>query len=237
MAEAFVDPTAVLGARCTLGHNVVLHARVVVGDDVDLCDNVVVCEGTRIGHRVRVQPGSVVGKQPVGNGRMKRVPESVAALWLGDDVVVGACSVLFAGSSFAEGVLIGDLATVRENVQVGRDSIIGRAVIVELNTRIGERVVLQSGCYITGDSVIEDDVFVGPEVSTSNDKYMGLRPVRYAGPHIEKGARIGNNATLLPGIRVGSQAIVGAGAVVTRDVQPGAVVAGVPAGPITMHRA
>jgi acetyltransferase-like isoleucine patch superfamily enzyme len=77
--------------------------------------------------------------------------------------------------------------------------------------------------------VLEDDVFVGPEVSTSNDKYMGLRPYPYRGALVQSGARIGNNATLLPGITIGPHAVVGAGSVVTRSVAAGKVVAGVPA--------
>ncbi len=229
MTDNFIHPTAMIGNNCIIGHNAVIHAGAILGNEVKIGDNVVIYESTHLGDCSRVDANTVLGKQPMGNRRMKRKPSSVSPLQLGSDVVIGACVVLFAGSTFANGVFIGDLATVRERVRVGRDSVIGRAVIVELNTQIGERVVLQSGSYITGDSVLEDDVFVGPEVSTSNDKYMGLKQFVYAGPYIESFARIGNNATLLPGIRVGAHAVVGAGAVVTKDVAYGDVVAGVPA--------
>ncbi|PQP85688.1 hypothetical protein CPT76_34390 [Paenibacillus sp. AR247] len=77
--------------------------------------------------------------------------------------------------------------------------------------------------------IIEDNVFIGPEVSTSNDKYMEPTKVPLKGPHIKKGARIGNNATLLPGIVIGENAVIGAGAVVTKDVTDGKTVKGVAA--------
>jgi acetyltransferase-like isoleucine patch superfamily enzyme len=77
--------------------------------------------------------------------------------------------------------------------------------------------------------IIEDNVFLGPCVSTSNDKYMGAGNYPYQGPIIKRGAKIGNNATLLPGITINENAIIGAGATVTKDVEAGKTAVGNPA--------
>lgn len=84
--------------------------------------------------------------------------------------------------------------------------------MVENNTKIGKRVTIQTGCYITADMTIEDEVFIGPCCSTSNDKYMGMGNYPYQGPTIKRGAKIGNNATLLPAVVIGEHAVIGAGA-------------------------
>lgn len=126
-------------------------------------------------------------------------------------------------------VFVGDLASIRENVAVESESIIGRNVMIEPNTYIGRRVTIQTSSYITAEMLIEDGVFIGPCVSTSNDKYMGSTNVDLHGPILKAGARIGNNASLLPNITVGAGAIVGAGAVVTKDVQEQDIVVGNPA--------
>jgi acetyltransferase-like isoleucine patch superfamily enzyme len=89
-------------------------------------------------------------------------------------------------------------------------------------------VTIQTSSYITSNMTIEDNVFIGPCCSTSNDKYMGKGNYVHQGPIIRQGAKIGNNATLLPGITVGEDAMIGAGAVITRDVLPGCTVVGNP---------
>jgi acetyltransferase-like isoleucine patch superfamily enzyme len=91
---------------------------------------------------------------------------------------------------------------------------------------------IQAHAYITAYSILEDDVFIAPCVTTTNDNYMGRTEKRLdliKGPRIRRGARIGGAAVLLPGIEIGEEAFVGAGAIVTRDVQPRAVVVGSPA--------
>lgn len=80
--------------------------------------------------------------------------------------------------------------------------------------------------------IIEDHVFFGPLVTSMNDKYMDRAEETFKGPHVKRGARIGGNATLLPGITIGEEAVIGAGAVVTKDVGPYTVAVGVPAKPI-----
>ena len=95
----------------------------------------------------------------------------------------------------------------------------------------GERVVIQTGAYVTGGTVVEHDVFLGPGVITTNDDSMGRHPhdEGLVGAVLRRACRIGGGAVLVPGVEIGEEAYVAAGAVVTRDVPPRAVAMGVPA--------
>jgi acetyltransferase-like isoleucine patch superfamily enzyme len=110
--------------------------------------------------------------------------------------------------------------------------VIGHGSLVENDTAIGPRVKIQAQAYVTAYTMIEEDVFIAPCVVTTNDNFMGRTEKRHElrrGPTIRRGARIGGGAVLLPGIEVGEEAFVGAGAVVTRDVPARTVVVGNPA--------
>jgi acetyltransferase-like isoleucine patch superfamily enzyme len=121
---------------------------------------------------------------------------------------------------------------VRERCEVGDDAVIGRGALVENDTTIGALTKIQAEAYITAYSTLEEEVFIAPCVITTNDNFMGRTEKRHAlrkGPTIRRGARIGGGAVLLPGIEIGEDAFVGAGAVVLRDVPARAVVVGNPA--------
>ena len=112
---------------------------------------------------------------------------------------------------------------MRERCRLGADCVVGARAIVENDSVLGARVKLQANAYVTAYSLLEDDVFIAPCVVTTNDNFMGRTEKRKAlvrGPVIRRGARIGGGAVLLPGIEIGEEAFVGAGAVVTRDVPP-----------------
>jgi UDP-2-acetamido-3-amino-2,3-dideoxy-glucuronate N-acetyltransferase len=200
-------------------------------ESVELGGHVVLHAGTRVGERARLQDGCVIGK-PLALG-----PQSLAAreipppATIGDGATVCAGAVVLAGASIGAGAVIGDQAHVRERAVVGEGSVVGRGSAVDNDVTIGARVRIQTGCYITGYSTVEDDVFVGPGVFTTNDDAMGRHepgaPLR--GAVLRRGCRVGGGAVLVPGIEVGEDAYVAAGAVVTRDVAPRAVVMGVPA--------
>lgn len=115
--------------------------------------------------------------------------------------------------------------------QIGKDCNICAHVLIENNVRIGDRVTIKSGVQLWDGAVIEDDVFIGPNATFSNDLFprSRKRPERFLSTTIKRGASIGANATLLPGITVGEYAMVGAGSVVTRTVPPNAIVTGNPA--------
>jgi acetyltransferase-like isoleucine patch superfamily enzyme len=139
---------------------------------------------------------------------------------------------VFAGAKLGARVLVGDGACVRERCVIGDDVVIGHGSLVENDTTIGARTKIQAQAYITAYTTVEDDVFIAPRVVTTNDNFMGRTEKRHKlrkGPTIRRGARIGGGAVLLPGVEVGEEALVGAGAVVTKDVPARAVVVGNPA--------
>ncbi|WP_453990406.1 DapH/DapD/GlmU-related protein [Bacillus nitroreducens] len=224
-----IHPSVVLGDNVKIGENVVIEENVIIGDSVSIGHHVVIKKDTKIGNFVQIGELTVLGKPTSSNKKMARKPgAALDPLVIDDYVMIGCNSVLYRGGKLNPGVFVGDLASIREKVEIGEDSIIGRNAIVETNTKIGNRVTIQTGCYITADMVIEDEVFFGPCCSSSNDKYMGMGNFKHQGPIVKKGAKIGNNATLLPAITIGENAIVGAGSVITKDVPPNKTVVGNP---------
>jgi UDP-2-acetamido-3-amino-2,3-dideoxy-glucuronate N-acetyltransferase len=130
-----------------------------------------------------------------------------------------------------QGTRVWQFVVVLKGAKIGSDCNICAQTLIESDVVIGDRVTVKSGVQIWDGSVIGDDVFIGPNATFSNDLYPRSKqyPKQFSGVSIHKGASIGANATLLPGITVGELAMVGAGAVVTKDVPPRAVVLGNPA--------
>ena len=222
--------SAKIGSDSVVGENVVVMENVRIGDNVYLGHNVVIHAGTKIGRDVHIEDGSILGRVPrSGVSSYRKASQELPPLEVGDGCVIGTNAIVYRGTRIGDQVLVGDLASIRERNIIGNRSIVGRLVMVEPNTKIGDHVIIQTGTHITGDATIEDDVFMGDEVSTTNDNAMGRGKGEYVGPHIKRGARIGSNATLLPGIVIGEGSIVAAGSVVTRDVPAYKVVMGVPA--------
>ena len=145
--------------------------------------------------------------------------------------ITGTGAVVFAGARIAAEAIIGDQSFVRERASIGERSVIGRGSVVDNDVRIGARVRVQTGVYLTAFTLLEDDVFVGPGATTTNDDTMSRHapetPLR--GAILRRACRVGAAAVLTPGVEIGEEAFVAAGAVVTRDVPPRAVVMGVPA--------
>jgi acetyltransferase-like isoleucine patch superfamily enzyme len=192
----------------------------------------IVHPGTVLGEGVKVLEHAVVGKQPVLSPRSTAKREPLPPAELGDGTIVSTGAVVFAGTRIGARAIVGDQSCIRERVELGDDVVVGRGVLVENDTTIGARTKLQAGAYVTAYSTLEDDVFVAPCVVTTNDNLMGRTERRHeliAGPTIRRGARVGGGAILCPGVEIGEEAFVGAGAVVTKDVPPRTVVVGNPA--------
>ncbi len=192
----------------------------------------IVYPGTVLGDGVKVLEHAVVGKQPSLSPRSTAKREELPPTELGDGTIVSTGAVVFAGAKVGARVILGDQSCVRERVVVGDDVVIGRGSLVENDTTIGAMTRIQADAYITAYSTLEEHVFIAPCVVTTNDDFMGRTEARHEltkGPTIRRGARIGGGAILLPGVEIGEEAFVGAGAVVTRAVEPRMLVVGNPA--------
>jgi acetyltransferase-like isoleucine patch superfamily enzyme len=197
-----------------------------------IADSAIVYPGTVVADDVQIHDYAVVGKQPALSPRSTAAREELPPLEIGPGTIVSTGAVVFAGTRLGARVIVGDQSCVRERCEIGDDAVIGRGTLVENDTTIGALTKIQANAYITAYSTLEDEVFIAPCVITTNDNYMGRTEKRHAlrrGPTIRRGARVGGGAVLLPGIEIGEEAFVGAGAVVLGDVPPRAVMVGNPA--------
>lgn len=211
---AHVAPTARLAEGVRVEAGAVIHDGVVLGIDC------------------LVEAGAVLGKVPrLRRGSSAASDRELESLVLEDGVTVCCGAIVYAGAHAGAGAILGDQCQVRERAVVGPGSVVGRGSCVDFDARVGAGVLIQTGVYVTAGSVVEDDVFLGPGVQMANDHTMGRHPrgVVLAGPVLRRACRIGAGAVLLPGVEIGPEAFVAAGAVVTSDVGAREVVMGVPA--------
>jgi acetyltransferase-like isoleucine patch superfamily enzyme len=150
---------------------------------------------------------------------------------IGDGVLIGGHVVIHAGVEIGDGARIGDHAQLRDRARIGPGTTVGSYSCVDPDVMVGARVSVQTRCYITGGTVVEDDVFVGPGVTLTNDNTMNRHgpEKEFEGPLLRRACRVGGGSTICPGVEIGEEAFVAAGAVVAADVAPRAVVVGVPA--------
>ncbi len=236
MAEWQLRDRAHVAAGATVADDVELGPGTVVWDGVSIGAGsvvgaaAVIHAGTELGADCLVEDGAVLGKRP----RLRpgsSAAGSVGALVVADGATVCCGAVLYAGARIGAGCIIGDQAGVRERAVVGARSVVGRGSTVDFDVAIGARVLIQTSVYVTGGSVVEDDVFIGPGVTTTNDHAMGRHAAGepLLGPTLRRACRVGGGVVLTPGVEIGEEAFVAAGAVVVRDVGSREVVMGVPA--------
>jgi acetyltransferase-like isoleucine patch superfamily enzyme len=207
-----------------------LGEHVQLADDVAIGAGVIVHDGTVVGAGCVIEDRALLGKRP-RLAKTSGAHGDVGRLQLAPGATVCSGAVVFAGATLGEGAIVGDQAFVRERSSVGAGSVIGRGSVVDNDVSVGARVRVQTNVYITAFTIVEDDVFVGPGVVTTNDDTMARHPpgAPLRGAVLRRACRIGGGAVLTPGVEIGEEAFVAAGALVTSDVPARAVVMGAPA--------
>lgn len=181
--------------------------------------------GVEIGDHTVFEPPVVIGMPPRGfkDGERK--------LWLGSNGLIRPFTTIYADSKIGDYFQTGQGVSIRENNLIGDHVSIGTNAVLEFGNKIGDRVRIHTGCFLEMVT-IEDDVFVGPNVTFTDDPHPMNCP-KYkeckGGVTVKALARIGANTTILPGVTIGRNSLVGAGSVVTKDVPDNSVVAGSPA--------
>jgi len=157
-------------------------------------------------------------------------------LVLGAGARLRSGTVLYDGSTIGRRLETGHGVVIREGCEIGDDVSVWSNSVIDYGCRIGNRVKIHCNCYVAQYTELEDDVFFAPGVTVANDLYPGDRrsAQRMAGPKIGAGAQIGVNVTILPFVRIGASALIGAGSVVTRDIPAAVVAFGNPAVPRRM---
>jgi len=169
-----------------------------------------------IGERSSIQDNVILGSEE--GGKVK----------IGENALIRSGTVIYSGVEIGKNFRTGHNILIRENTMIGDDVLVGTNTVIDGDCRIGNEVSIQTNVYITRYTVVEKGVFFGPCAVTLNDKYMEYGAgADLKGPVIKKGAKIGANSTIFPGIVIG--AVVGAGSVVTKEVKAGEVVVGNPA--------
>lgn len=212
MNTSIIAPDCTFGKNVTIGHYCVIHPGVTIKDNVTIGDF------------------STIGQSP------KKAVTSTLKLSakkrltvIGAHTRIGSHSCIYAGVTVGKNSLIADYASIREDSRVGDKCIVGRNVMVEESVKIGNFVKIMTSSYITGFTTIQDHVFIAPCVSMANDNTLDRTKSPCIGPTIYKSAAIGVGAILLPKVKIGTDALVAAGAVVTKNVPAHAVVMGIPA--------
>jgi len=210
------------------------HANFIKGLNCEIYENAVILENVTIGDHVTIFPGAVIGRPPKSTGATRlKADYSFDPVRIGNNCVIGANAVIYSNVEIGDNTMICDTACIREGCRIGSFCVIAMGVTINYTTIIGDRVRVMDNTHLTGNMVIEDDVFIGMLVTTANDNFMGRKPppdgIKQIGPTIRRYATIGQGACILPGVEIGENAIVGANSVVTKDVQSKTVVMGIPA--------
>jgi len=234
-----IDDNTIVGENCDIGQNVTFE-NVRIGDNCKIGNNVIL-KSVSIGNNSIIQDNSVIGYSTLSghyyNQNQSEENHSNSdhlqyRIIIGNNVLIRTGVTIYLDVNIGNNCWINHNAIIREKVTISEDSTIGSNTICENNVSIGKRCAIHNNTMICAETLIESFVFIGPGVSFTNNSPIGhLRdvPSTIRGAKLRLGCAIGGGATICPGVEIGHEAIIAAGAVVTKDILPRTIVVGNPA--------
>lgn len=228
-----VDETAVLGDNCRIGNFCTVSDHCVLGSNVVLHNNVTLYPGTVIGDGTEIFEGAVIGRPPKTCGNLVHaLAPDYDPVRVGADCVIGCHAVIYAACILGDQVLIGDGACIREGNKLEERVLVAMNCTMNHDSEIRACSKIMDLTHITANTVIGEGVFVGVNVTTVNDNAMricGSEVGKSSQIEIGDNSRIGSGTLILPNMKIGEDALIGACALVTHDVPDGIRVMGIPA--------
>ena len=230
--SALVERSDLLGPSNIVSSGARIEGEVKTGKGVLIDSNAVILGPVSIGDGTYVGSHCVIGHPSAPEmTELQRTHRlgSKAQTVIGNNCVIRSGTTIYSAVKVGNDTIFGHNVTLREEVIVGNRTKLGTNVVVDGKSTIGSNVSVQTGVYVCTYSTVEDSVFLGPCCVFTNDKYVCQTEFELVGPTVKKGASIGANALLFPGVIVGEGAVVGSQAMVNRDVPPRCIYAGLPA--------
>lgn len=216
---------AVLGKDIVLGHNCIIEDSVVIGDNTYIDSNTIIRRNTTIGKNSFIGSNCLIGEYWMDFCLDRKM--HVHQLTIGDNALIRSDSILYAGSDIGANFQTGHRVTIREKSKIGNHVSIGTLSDIQGNCNIGNYVRLHSNVHIGQLSKIDDFVWIFPYVVLTNDPTPPSE--NFVGVHVHPFAIIATGAVIMPGLDIGQDCLVGAGAIVTKSIEPYAVAVGNPA--------
>ena len=240
MINKNTDDNIFVGENCDISKNVTIIGNVRIGNNCKIGNNVFL-KSVSIGDNSIIQDNSIIGYSAItghyydkkqseeNNGNLDHSQHHII---IGKNVLIRTGVTIYLDVNIGDNCWINHNAIIREKVTILEDSTIGSNTICENNVSIGKKCAIHNNTMICAETLIESFVFIGPGVSFTNNSPIGhLRdvPSTIRGAKLRLGCAIGGGATICPGVEIGHEAIIAAGAIVTKDIPPRIIVAGNPA--------
>lgn len=218
----------------SISPNCMIYENVKIGKNVTVCDHAIIYSNVEIGDNTFIGPNCILGEPLTGYYRNDGNYEN-PSLIIGKNAIIRSHSILYAGSTIGENLQTGHHVTIRERTQMGRNCSVGTYGDIQGEVTIGDYCRFHSNVHIGQYSVIKNFVLIFPNTVLTNDPHPPSDTC-IKGSTLEDYCIISAGATLMPGITVGKDSIVGANSLVAKDVEPEKLVMGVPARPLcTIH--
>lgn len=220
-----IGDNVLFGENVVLGHNCIIEDNVYIGDNTFIDSNTTVRSFVNIGKNSFIGSNCIIGEYWMDFCIDKEVHEH--PLTIGDNALIRSGSIIYAGSTIGDVFQTGHQVTIREKAEIGNHVSVGTLSDVQGNCKIGNYVRLHSNVHIGQLSEIDDFVWIFPYVVLTNDPTPPSE--NFVGVHVKSFAIIATSALIMPGLTIGQDSLVAGGAIVTKSVEPFAVVAGNPA--------